>query len=357
MKLRIFTPSLLLLPLLALVACGGGSGGTTAAKTPATTQPQIVFEGPGVPGTVSEQELYTGNLDGSNIVQITDDGLNKFLAHFSPDGTKLVYTKFLSGHFGDLAPEDDIFTYSFATSTETRLTTTGNGFQPAWSPDGTQIAFGNYDGTALYVMNADGSDQHLVGQPSGAPDDVIWHDTAWSSDNWIFFVVKQLTNNCFKVRLDKIRPDGSSRTQVSGGGSNCTPPNMEPYGDADPGISADGQTVYSSRGLSPCLPITRRRCAIFMHIRATLTLLPRWKLISASRRIRTARLACRRVRRTGRRFLCFFFARMIRSTSASRLPTRAALRGILFLRDLGRTGIPRRSLEPSGAFFDSVQRN
>jgi hypothetical protein len=26
---------------------------------------------------------------------------------------------------------------------------------------------------------------------------------------------------------------------------------MEPYGDADPGISADGQTVYSSRGLSP----------------------------------------------------------------------------------------------------------
>jgi hypothetical protein len=100
-------------------------------------------------------------------------------------------------------------------------------------------------------MNSDGTAQQLVGQPSGAPDDVIWHDTAWSSDNWIYFVVKQTTNNCFKVRLDKMRPDGTSRTQVSGGGTNCTPPNMEPYGDADPGISADGQTVYSSRGLSP----------------------------------------------------------------------------------------------------------
>ncbi len=249
MKLRIFVHSLSLLPLLALIACG--SGKTTTTSTTPAAKPQIVYEGPGVPGTVSEQELFTSNLDGSNVVQITNDDLNKFLAHFSPDGTRLVYTKFLSGHFGDLAPVDDIFTYSFATATETRLTTTGNAFQPAWSPDGTQIAFGTYDGTGLYLMDADGTGQQLVGQPSGALDDVIWHDIAWSSDNWIYFVVKQDTNNCFKVRLDKIRPDGTSRTQVTDGGTNCTPPNMEPYGDADPGISADGQTVYSSRGLSP----------------------------------------------------------------------------------------------------------
>jgi hypothetical protein len=250
MKLRIFAGSLLLLPLLILIACGGGKT-STAPATPAA-KPQIVYEGPGVPGTVSEQELFTANLDGSNTVQITNDGLNKFLAHFSPDGTRLVYTKFLTGHFGDQAPTDDIFTYTFATSTETRLTTLGDGFQAAWSPNGQQIAFGTYDGTAgLYLMNSDGSDQQLVAQPSGAIDDEAWFDIAWSSDNWIYFVVKQNTNNCFKVRLDKIRPDGTSRTQVTDGGPNCTPPNMEPYGDADPGISADGQTVYSSRGLSP----------------------------------------------------------------------------------------------------------
>jgi hypothetical protein len=249
MKARIFAHSLLLLPLFALTACGGGKSTTKATTPPAKLQ--IVYEGPGVPGTVSEQELFTANLDGSNVVQITNDGHNKFLAHFSPDGTRLVYTKFLSGHFGDLAPVDDIFTYDLATATETRLTTTGNAFQPAWSPDGTQIAFGTYDGTGLYLMNADGSGQQLVGQPSGMIDDVIWHDVAWSSDNWIYFVVKQVTNNCFKVRVDKIRSDGTSRTQVSDGGTNCTPPNMEPYGDADPGISADGKTVYSSRGLSP----------------------------------------------------------------------------------------------------------
>jgi hypothetical protein len=252
MKLRAFHHCPLLLPLLALTACGGGKNATTTTPTAPAAKPQMVYEGPGVPGTVSEQELFTGNLDGSNIVQITNDGLNKFLAHFSPDGTQLVYTKFLSGHFGDIAPVDDIFSYTFATATETRLTTGGNGFQAAWSPDGKQIAFGTYDGTAgLFLMSADGSGQHMVGLPSGALDDEAWFDIAWSSDNWIYFVVKQNTNNCFKVRLDKIRPDGTSRTQVTDGGTNCTPPNMEPYGDADPGISADGQTVYSSRGLSP----------------------------------------------------------------------------------------------------------
>jgi dipeptidyl aminopeptidase/acylaminoacyl peptidase len=244
---RTLAVRLSLLPLLALTACGGGS---TEGVRPAAI-PQIVFAGPGVPGTVSVQQLYTGNLDASDIVQIQQDNHNKFLAHFSPDGTRLVYSKFLTGKFGDTDPEVDIFTYTFASGTETRLTTTGTSFQPAWSPDGQQIAFGNYACTGLYVMDPDGANQQLIAHPSQRPDDIQWHDVAWSSDDWIYFVVEQTTNSCLKVRLDKIRPDGTSRTQVTDGGPNCTPPDMEPYGDADPGISADGQTVYSSRGLSP----------------------------------------------------------------------------------------------------------
>jgi hypothetical protein len=220
------------------------------APTPAA-KPQIVYAGPGVPGQVAVEQIYTANLDGTNTVEPPQDSLNKFLVHFSPDGTRLLYTKFLAGKFGDVAPTSDIFSYNLATSTEARLTATGTAIMAAWSPTGAQIAFGTYDGTGLYLMNADGSGQQLVGKPTGATDDLVWHDFAWSSDNWIYFVVEQDTDNCLKVRLDKIRPDGTARTQVSGGGTNCTPPNMEPYGDADPGISADGSTVYSSRGLSP----------------------------------------------------------------------------------------------------------
>jgi hypothetical protein len=209
---------------------------------------QIVFLAPGVPGGGSVQEVFTMNLDGSKLTQITHDGLSKFLPHFSPDGTRLVYTKFLVGQYGAPNAQTDVVVYDFASGKETRLTHTGMGFQPAWAPDGQRIAFGSITGASLSIMNADGSGSRLVGGPSGAPDDLRWYDFAWSGDDWIVFTVAQFTNHCFKARLDKIRPDGTTRTKVTDGGPNCTPAGMEPSGDADPGFSADGKTIYSSRG-------------------------------------------------------------------------------------------------------------
>lgn len=241
---------------LALVALAGCGSSTQSASSPAVFNGQMVFEAPGIPGGNVIQELYTVNLDGSDETQITHDSLNEFLPHFSPDGRRVLYSKFLSGQYGDEYPLTDIFVYDFATRNETRLTTMENAFQPAWSPDGSRIAVGTYQGDALWMINADGSGLRLIAKPTGSIDDIRWADAAWSSDDWIIFTVAQKTNNCFKSRIDKIRPDGSARTQVTDGGPNCTPGGMENYGDADPGISADGKTIYSSRGLGrvPQLP-------------------------------------------------------------------------------------------------------
>ena len=235
---------------LTFSACGAGRpnrGDAGDAAGGKASNAQIVFEAPGIPGGGNVQEIFTMNLDGSNRTQITHDGLNKFLPHFSPDGTRLVYTKFLVGGYGTPNAQADVVVYDFASAKEIQLTHTGKGFQPVWSPDGQRIAF-NMQGTSLWIMNADGSNSHQVGGPSGALDDKVWGDTAWSSDDWILFVVGQFTNNCFKTRLDKIRPNGTARTQVTDGGPNCTPSGMEQSGDADPGFSADGKTIYSSRG-------------------------------------------------------------------------------------------------------------
>jgi hypothetical protein len=97
-----------------------------------------------------------------------------------------------------------------------------------------------------------GSNPQPVARSSGAIDDLQWGDIAWSSDDWILCSVAQNVNGCFKVR-----PDGSSRTQVSDGGPNCTPPGFEQSGDTDPGWSSDGKTIYSTRGLCHRSPSRR----------------------------------------------------------------------------------------------------
>ncbi len=251
-------------------ACGGAGGSTPLGSSAngAASTAQIVFAA-AVPGSANPaQEIFTMNLDGSGRTQITHAGLTEFLPHFSPDGTRLVYTKFLVGN-SDADPnlQSDVMLYDFRTQSETQLTHTRTGFQPAWSPDGTQIAFGTTAGSALSIMNADGSNAHVIASPSGALNDQHWGDYAWSNDNWIYFVVAQDTNGCYKTRVDKIRPDGTNRTQVSDGGPNCTPPGMQQNGDADPAPSADGTTIFSSRGF-PRAPagqpgVTERRLYAF----------------------------------------------------------------------------------------------
>lgn len=161
---------------------------------------------------------------------------------------RLVYTKFLTGRYDDPTSLTDVAVYDFGSAAEASLTHTGTSVQPVFSPDGRRIAYGTRSGDSLWIMNADGSQARPVGMPSGALDDLRWNDFAWSGDDWILFTTAQDIGGCFKTRLDKIRPDGSARTHVTDGGPNCTPPGKEQSGDADPGFSPDGQTIYTSRG-------------------------------------------------------------------------------------------------------------
>ena len=194
--------------------------------------------------------------DGARQEQRTFDGTNKFLPHFSPDGTRVLYSKFVTGEYGDPHSITAIAVLDLASGRETIVSPSGGvvwspatPFQPVWSPDGTRSAFGTRAGDGLWVMNADGSGVHIVGRPSGAPDDVMWGDFLWSSDDWIYFTAAQNVAGCFKVRIDRIRPSGADRTKITDGGPYCTPPGFEQSGDALPRLSREGSAPYSARGV------------------------------------------------------------------------------------------------------------
>lgn len=84
---------------------------------------------------------------------------------WSPDATRWVYTVRPMGNSSDLEVPGTIATRSSTSTTGAITLTTAGAWWPRWSPDGTGIAFLRADG--VYVMNADGTNQHRVVAATG----------------------------------------------------------------------------------------------------------------------------------------------------------------------------------------------
>lgn len=124
----------------------------------------------------SPSQISIANIDGSNLIQLTQDETNNMSPKISPDGSQIAY---LSNRDGN----QEVYVMNIDGSNQTRLTKNRvEEWDPAWTTDGSSVIFssqnvhGFYD---IYKVNKDGSSIQKILQNGSQAATVYQVDTAY----------------------------------------------------------------------------------------------------------------------------------------------------------------------------------
>lgn len=165
-------------------------------------------------------ELQIADADGHNPQTALRSRESIISPAWSPDGTRLAYVSFESG-------KPVVYVHHIASGQRTPVANfKGNNSAPAWSPDGSRIAVVlSRDGTSqIYLVNADGSNLRQVTQtatintePSFTPDG---RSIVFSSDRG------------GSAQIYRISVDGGQATRLTFNGGHNVSPQVSPDGTA-----------------------------------------------------------------------------------------------------------------------------
>lgn len=163
-----------------------------------------------------DREIFIMDIDGSNVTQLTSNTVRDHEARISPDGTRIVFERQVAG-------VDQVFVMDVDGTDQTQLTfETSNSGEPAWSPDGTQIVFSStrLGGREVWVMDADGSDPVRLTSTVGINGDPVWFGTQ--------IAFESSRTGAFEIFL--MNDDGTNQVALTSGGTNSVDPHWSPDG-------------------------------------------------------------------------------------------------------------------------------
>ena len=184
-----------------VIAMGTGEGPITPSAV------RIAFFSNG-----GEGEIYVMNADGSDQINLTNNPADDQQPAWSPDGTRIAFVSYRDG-------EGEVYVMNADGTGLTNLSNDPAGdHAPVWSPDGSRIAFvSRRDGNAeIYVVDADGTGAtNLTNNP-------VWdYGPTWSPDgSHIAFVSDRdyeppLMPDGHPHEIYVMKADGSGQTRLT----------------------------------------------------------------------------------------------------------------------------------------------